>query len=52
MRAGEHVLGVLDVADQHQLRTLLRRIGEPRLVEAGTGARPSRAVAARRAAEH
>jgi DNA-binding MarR family transcriptional regulator len=51
MRAGEHVLGVLDVADQHQLRILLRRIGEPRLVEAGTGARPSRAVAARRPAQ-
>ena len=32
-RAGEKVLGVLDLTDQYQLRALLRRIGEPRLVQ-------------------
>jgi DNA-binding MarR family transcriptional regulator len=31
-RAGENVLGMLDLTEQHQLRALLRRIGEPRLV--------------------
>ena len=33
LRAGESVLGVLDLFEQHQLRALLRRIGEPRLVQ-------------------
>jgi len=32
-RAGENVLGVLDEAEQHQLRAMLRRIVEPRLVQ-------------------
>ncbi len=45
-RASEKVLGVLDVTEQHQLRGLLRRIGEPRLVptpgesRSGPGRRP------------
>lgn len=33
LRAGESVLGVLDVTEQVQLRALLRRIGEARLFE-------------------
>jgi len=32
LRAGERVLGVLDGREQHQLRALLWRLGEPRLV--------------------
>jgi len=46
-QASEKVLGVLDLTEQHQLRTLLRRIGEPRLVpgsgEEGAPARRRRA---------
>lgn len=34
LRAGESVLGVLDLTEQVQLRGLLHRIGEPRLLEA------------------
>ena len=33
LRAGERVLGVLDPTEQHELRGLLRRLGEPRLVD-------------------
>ena len=33
LRASENVLGVLDLTEQHQLRGLLRRIGEPQLVQ-------------------
>jgi MarR family transcriptional regulator, lower aerobic nicotinate degradation pathway regulator len=32
-RASENVLGILDLTEQYQLRRLLRRIGEPRLVQ-------------------
>jgi len=32
LRASESVLGVLDLTEQHQLRSLLRRLGEPGLV--------------------
>jgi DNA-binding MarR family transcriptional regulator len=34
LRATESVLGILVLTEQHQLRTLLRRLVEPRLVEA------------------
>jgi MarR family transcriptional regulator, organic hydroperoxide resistance regulator len=49
LRATESVLGVLGIAEQHQLRSLLKRLGEPRLVEAPRGggrrhARPRRAL--------
>jgi DNA-binding MarR family transcriptional regulator len=33
LRATESVLGILGLTEQHQLRTLLRRLVEPRLVE-------------------
>ena len=39
LRAGENVLGVLDLTEQHQLRALLRRIGEPRLLQGSAEAR-------------
>ncbi len=38
LRASENVLGILTLTEQHQLRGLLRRIGEPQLVQGpGTG---------------
>jgi DNA-binding MarR family transcriptional regulator len=42
LRAGESVLGVLNVTEQVQLRALLRRIGEPRLLEPTEDAAPVR----------
>ncbi|HVP62635.1 MAG TPA: MarR family winged helix-turn-helix transcriptional regulator [Myxococcaceae bacterium] len=50
LRASENVLGVLDVTEQHHLRGLLRRIGEPRLVPARgeSGSGPRRRPAQRR----
>jgi|GEM_PF-2834084 len=39
LRAGENVLGVLELTEQLQLRALLRRIGEPRLLQGGAESR-------------
>jgi DNA-binding MarR family transcriptional regulator len=36
LRAGETVLGVLTFTEQHQLRALLRRLGEPRPGDGGS----------------
>jgi DNA-binding MarR family transcriptional regulator len=49
LRAGESVLGVLDLTEQHQLRGLLRRLGEPRLVPAPDRGAPSPGPGRRRA---
>ena len=53
LRAAVSVLGVLDLTEQHQLRGLLRRISEPRLVptprsSAGARSGPRRRPAQRR----
>ena len=50
LRATESVLGVLGLTEQHQLRTLLRRLGEPRLVEVTRTGTPPQARPRRRGA--
>jgi DNA-binding MarR family transcriptional regulator len=50
LKATESILGVLELTEQHQLRALLRRITEPRLVQLLTAEEP-RAGARRRRAQ-
>jgi DNA-binding MarR family transcriptional regulator len=51
LRATESVLGILGLTEQHQLRTLLRRLIEPRLVEIARPA-PKKAKPRRGHARH
>jgi DNA-binding MarR family transcriptional regulator len=51
LRATESVLGILGLTEQHQLRTLLRRLVEPRLVEL-TRTAPKKAKPHRGRARH
>jgi len=48
LRASENILGVLGLTEQHQLRSLLRRLCEPRLVDVSGTDRPRRARARNR----
>ena len=51
LRATESVLGILGLTEQYQLRTLLRRLVEPRLVEVARTA-PKKAKPRRSRARH